>query len=228
MATDRCKGFLGRLDSWISGERPAEAKAHFHDCTSCQAVVEDLNAIQIEARSWKELESEAPERIWIALRAQLEQEGLICAEQQPEREAAPVASSPADWLGAVFARIPRPALAGAYLSILVALGFALSGPVNQPSNEAKWLEGTRVVSSPISAQLDNFELNTSLANRDRNPAITASLHQNLAIVDKYISLCEKSVQEEPENEVARDYLYSAYKQKADLLAQIGERGENVQ
>src|SRR5580698_7317957 len=105
--------------------------------------------------------------------------------------------------------------------------FALSGPVNQPSNEAKWLEGTRVVSSPISAQLDSFE-QSSLANRDLNPAITASLHQNLAIVDNYISLCEKSVQEEPENEVARDYLYSAYKQKADLLAQIGERGENVQ
>jgi hypothetical protein len=28
--------------------------------------------------------------------------------------------------------------------------------------------------------------------------------------------------------VARDYLYEAYQQKADLLAQIGERGENVQ
>src|ERR1700721_2479161 len=227
MATDRCKDFLGRLDSWIAGERPAEAKAHFRDCASCQAVVEDLNAIQIEARSWRQLESEAPERVWTALRAQLEHEGCIRAEQ-PEREAAPVASSLADWLAAVFARIPRPALAGAYLSILVALGFALSGPVNQTSNEAKWLEGTRVVSSPISAQLDNFEQNTSLANRDRNPAITASLHQNLPIVDNYISLCEKSVQEEPENEVARDYLYSAYKQKADLLAQIGERGENVQ
>src|ERR1700689_5067813 len=207
MATNGCKNFLGRLDSWIEGERPAEAKAHLRDCASCQTVIEDLSAIQIEARSWNQLESEAPERVWTALRAQLEQEGLIRAEQ-PEREVTPVA-------------------AGAYLAILIALGFALSGPVNQPSNEAKWLEGTRVVSSPISAQLDSFE-QSSLANRDLNPAITASLHQNLAIVDNYISLCEKSVQEEPENEVARDYLYSAYKQKADLLAQIGERGENVQ
>jgi hypothetical protein len=227
MATNGCKSFLGRLDSWIEGERPAEAKAHFRDCASCRAIIEDLSAIQIEARSWKQLEAEAPERVWTALRAQLEQEGLIRAEQ-PEREVTPAATSPADWLGALFARIPRPALAGAYLAILVALGFALSGPVNQPSNEAQWLEGTRIVSSPISAQLDNFEQNTSLSNRDRNPAITASLHQNLAIVDNYISLCEKSVQEEPENEVARDYLYSAYKQKADLLTQIGERGENVQ
>jgi hypothetical protein len=226
MATNGCKNFLGRLDSWIEGERPAEAKAHHRDCASCQTVIEDLSAIQIEARSWNQLESEAPERVWTALRAQLEQEGLIRAEQ-PEREVTPVATSPADWLGGFFARIPRPVLAGAYLAILIALGFALSGPVNQPSNEAKWLEGTRVVSSPISAQLDSFE-QSSLANRDLNPAITASLHQNLAIVDNYISLCEKSVQEEPENEVARDYLYSAYKQKADLLAQIGERGENVQ
>ena len=56
--------------------------------------------------------------------------------------------------------------------------------------------------------------------------MTASLHDNLAIVDNYIALCEKSVREEPENEVARDYLYDAYEQKADLLAQMTERGVN--
>ena len=54
--------------------------------------------------------------------------------------------------------------------------------------------------------------------------MTASLQKNLAIVDNYIALCEKSVLDEPENEVARDYLYDAYQQKADLLAQISERG----
>jgi hypothetical protein len=46
----------------------------------------------------------------------------------------------------------------------------------------------------------------------------------LAIVDNYIALCEKSVREDPENEIARDYLYEAYEQKADLLAQMTERG----
>src|SRR6202041_649758 len=125
MATNGCENFLGRLDSWFEGERPPEAKAHFRDCASCQTVIEDLSAIQIEARSWNQLESEAPERVWTALRARLEQEGLIRAEQ-PEREVTSTAPSPADWLGAWFARIPRPALAGAYLAVLVALGFALS------------------------------------------------------------------------------------------------------
>jgi hypothetical protein len=37
-------------------------------------------------------------------------------------------------------------------------------------------------------------------------------------------LCEKSVNEEPENELARDYLFEAYQQKADLLSQLSERG----
>ena len=56
------------------------------------------------------------------------------------------------------------------------------------------------------------------SSRDCFPA------DNLAIVDNNIALCEKSVREEPENEIARDYLYEAYQQKADLLAQMTERG----
>jgi len=39
---------------------------------------------------------------------------------------------------------------------------------------------------------------------------------------------KKSINEEPENELARDFLYDAYQQKADLLAQMSDRGGNVQ
>ena len=58
-----------------------------------------------------------------------------------------------------------------------------------------------------------------------NSVVNASLHQSMAIVDNNIALCEKSVREEPENELAREYLYDAYQQKADLLAEMSERGE---
>src|SRR5271156_6311595 len=115
--TDNCNGFLNRLGSWIEGERPADAKAHLRDCASCQAVIADLNEIQTEARSWNALETEAPERVWTALRAQLEQEGLIHAartDSSTDRTIVAVAPSHADWLGGLFSRIPRPALAGAY------------------------------------------------------------------------------------------------------------------
>jgi hypothetical protein len=47
--------------------------------------------------------------------------------------------------------------------------------------------------------------------------VDASLRRNLDIVDKFIALCEKTVRDEPQNEDARQYLYSAYQQKAELL-----------
>jgi len=227
MAIYNCSKFLSQLESWSEGERTPDARGHLRDCAACQNLVEDLSTIQTEARSWGDHEPEPPEYIWSALRTQLEQEGLIHSNES--QHIVPAALSPdGNWLRGFFDRIPRPVLAGAYLSILVALGFAVSGPLNKQTNEARWLEGTQVATSPLSAELNSFEQNSILSNRDANPAVTASLQQNLAIVDNYISLCEKSVQEEPQNEVARDYLYEAYHQKADLLAQISERGENVQ
>ncbi len=59
-----------------------------------------------------------------------------------------------------------------------------------------------------------------LGIRQNDPDVTASLRQNLDIVDNAIALCEKSVHDEPQNELAREYLYAAYQQKADLLAMM--------
>jgi hypothetical protein len=227
MAVDNCRKFLDHLDAWAEGERPADTQSHLRDCAACRSLADDLTAIRSEARLWGADEPEPHERVWTSLRMQLEQEGLIGSTRK--ERASLVSPSPREnGLSGFWARIPRPALAGAYLSMLVAFGFALSGPMNKQTNEARWLEGTETATSPLSAQLNGFEQNSIPSSRDLNPAVTASLHQNLAIVDNYISLCEKSVQEEPENELARDYLYEAYQQKADLLAQIGERGENIQ
>jgi hypothetical protein len=36
-------------------------------------------------------------------------------------------------------------------------------------------------------------------------------------------LCEKTVREDPRNEMAREYLYGAYQQKAELLAMMMDR-----
>jgi hypothetical protein len=97
--------------------------------------------------------------------------------------------------------------------------------VNQRINRARWLEGTQNSTTPLRVQFASAQLNTTPPSvPDSNPTVTASLHTNLDIVDNYIALCEKSVNEEPENELARDYLFEAYHQKADLLAQLSERG----
>lgn len=227
MAIIKCEEFLSRVEPWMEGERHADLLAHLRSCPHCNAIVNDLNAIQAEARSWSASETEAPERVWTALRAQLEAEGLIRdTVLDSERSGREVGS--AGWLRGLFAGIPRPVLAGGYLAALVAIAFALSGPIHKRVNEAKWLEGTQTATSPLSAELNTAEQNSALTLASSNSDVSASLHQNLAIVDNYIALCEKSVREDPQNEMARDYLYEAYRQKADLLAQMSERGENVQ
>ena len=107
---------------------------------------------------------------------------------------------------------------------LIAVGFALSGPGTQRGSDDHWSEVTQNTTTPLRSELDTVEhtVSTFVAS---DPVVTASLHDNLAIVDNYIALCEKSVREEPGNEIARDYLYGAYQQKADLLAQMTENGD---
>jgi hypothetical protein len=229
MAIIKCEVFLDHLEPWLEGERRADAQAHLRDCPRCLAIVNDLKAIQAEARTWSATETDAPERVWVSLRAQLEQEGLIrdAAAVSAHREQNQPEAKPG-WLYGLFGGLPRPVLAGAYLAALIAVAFALSGPVHKRVNEAKWLEGTQIATSPLRAELNTAEQNSISSVPVANSDVSASLHRNLAIVDNYIALCEKSVHDEPQNELARDYLYEAYRQKADLLAQMSERGENIQ
>ena len=218
MATITCKDVLDRLGSWMGDDPPSDVQAHLHNCPNCRSLVDDLTAIRREASSWRAEEIEAPSRIWTSLKSQLEQEGLI--HENGRADAAKTA-----WFGGWLAELPRPALAGAYLALLIAGAFALSRPANKQANEARWLAASEDSTLPLRAQL-TAEQDSFASFNNENPAVAASLNKNLAIVDNYIALCEKSVQEEPQNEVARDYLYEAYRQKADLLAQMTERGEN--
>jgi len=215
MATITCKDFLDRLESWMEGDVHSDSQAHLRNCPHCRSLVDDLKGIRSEARSWGAEEAEPSARVWASLRSQLEQEGLI----------RPADAAKTTWFGGWFASLPRPALASAYLTLLIAGAFAVSRPMSRPSNEARWLAASQDSTMPLRAQLI-AEQNSFASFNNANPVVNASLHENLAIVDNYIALCEKSVQEEPQNEVARDYLYQAYQQKADLLAQMTERGEN--
>jgi hypothetical protein len=245
MSTIGCNEFLLQLESWMEGNRQPGAETHVRGCRECRNLLSDIEAIHSTARSWDAAEpSEPPARIWASLRLQLEAEGLIHDRGGRDHASYDYATevrhagiipaiehqSPANlehragWFEKVFAGMARPALAGAYLVALIAAGFALSGLGSQRGTDDRWADVTQNATSPLNSELETVEHTvTSLSASD--PIVTASLHKNLAIVDNYIVLCEKSVHEEPGNEVARDYLYGAYQQKADLLAQMTENGD---
>jgi hypothetical protein len=213
MSVTNCSDFLNQLAEWMEGSHPLDAQAHLGRCPDCRGLVEDLTSIHETARSLAAVEAAPADRVWASLRTQLAHEGLIRQERRPSLEAVTA------WFEGVFSAVPRPALAGAYLVALVGVSLALAGPGYQRFH---WTQNSST--RPLRAQLNTDEQDT-MAVMDLNPAVTASLERNLAIVDNYIALCEKSVQEEPESEIARDYLYDAYHQKADLLAQMTERGD---
>ncbi len=197
-----------------------EASRHLAECPGCRALVKDLGAISAAAPSLAARDPAPPERLWISLRSDLIKEGLIL-DVQP---AWPVRA--AHWFDEIFSAVPRPALAGAYLAAILAVSLAVVGPLRQHfgENPSAGTDAALPAASPLNVQLASDEQDAIASLGDSSPAVTAPLQNSLVVVDNDIALCEKSLREDPTSEATRDYLYEAYQQKADLLAEISERG----
>lgn len=219
MSVMSCTQFRNALDLWMDGERSAEQDAHARDCSMCRSLIQDLTLISASAASLDDPNDAPPERLWLNLRAELEKEGLI---HEPRRG---WTHSLGRWFEGVFGVVPRPAIAGAYLAALLAVSLTVAGPLERHFRRAAPLAANVAVNTePLSAQLNSDEQDAISSLSHSDPAVIASLQSSLTVLDNDISLCEKSVLENPDDEAARDYLYEAYQQKADLLAEISERG----
>jgi len=215
MSVMSCTQFRDALNGWMDGERSAEQEAHARECSVCRSLIQDLTLISTSAASLDDGDEAPPERLWLSLRAELEKEGLIREPRQGWTQ------SLGRWFAGVFGVVPRPAIAGAYIAALLAVSLSVAGPLERHFRQAT---PAAVNTEPLSAQLNSDEQDAISSLSNANPAVNASLQSSLAVLDNDISLCEKTVQENPDNEAARDYLYEAYQQKADLLAEISERG----
>jgi hypothetical protein len=215
----QCHEFEEALEQRLGEALPEDAAAHLRDCHRCGTLVSDLDAIEAAARSLANEELEPPARIWTSLRVQLESEGLV---RTPTREGASVTA--VGWLADWWQWLSRPALTGAYLAFLV-VAAVLVGIVGSRSLRQKQTAPPTAIlaNASLDKELSNVAERTVSAMPHGDPAVIASLRQHLDIVDNYITLCEKSVQEEPHNQMAREYLYGAYQQKAELLAMMADR-----
>lgn len=209
----QCLEFLEHAERWMEGERPADASAHLEGCSQCRGLVADLDAIRNTAHEL-EVEVEPPPRMWTSIRAQLESEGVIRAPRPTPTWA--------ERLADFFPLQPRPALAAAYVALLVVFAALLS------FQGGSRLESTVVLplAQGVSASVRSPQVaETTVATlHTHDPEVLRSYRDSLNTVDNVIHECEKMVREDPQNELAREYLYGAYQQKAELLAAITERG----
>jgi hypothetical protein len=191
---------------------PESAREHVAGCGNCQSLVDDLTAIVATAHLLP-AELDPPARVWVSLKAQLEQEGII----KPPVMAADKASF---WAG--FQDLFRSrALATAAVGLLVvaAVGLQLQSPPAPQTEARNYYDDTAIA-------LNADEASLNLANLSSAP-VDISLHQNLDIVDKFIADCEQRIKDEPGDDLTREYLSGAYEQKAELISAMMERRGSV-
>jgi hypothetical protein len=194
------------------GPLPRRALAHLEECAVCRDFVADLECIAAEAKTLR-VEAEPPEYVWTALRSQLVAEGIIRESVQ-----AP------GWLLRLRTLLAGPSLAAAAVGVLV-LGGALAlwktapkapgSQQAQPGAPPVLTAARNTLQAEERGVTEGFTLTDSRADH--------SLRQNLAIVDDFIAQCEQRVQQEPYDELAQEYLSSAYQQKAELLSAMLDR-----
>jgi hypothetical protein len=206
----RCDDFDVHAARWLEGERTPEAAGHLQSCTRCSTRMADLELIVSAAATLPELEP--PERIWTSLRSELDREGLLRERKslvERLRETMPAA--------------PRTALVTAAISALALLLLvAPHSPVLRTSRPTgDWMARWNL--TRVQDQLASAEAREGQNIHLRDPEVVASYHQNLALVDNLIGECQKKMNEDPNDELARQYLATAYQQKADLLNALSER-----
>jgi len=199
------------------GAMPPAVSQHLEGCAECRALAADLEAIRLGALELP-AEEEPPARVWARVLLQLEAEGLI---RGPQFEQAPRRTT-------VWSLFLRPAFAGSLLGILLlAAGWAglrsRSNVSNFTATEQPAIQPMQPEESIQEASLNASE--TSIESLQQlDPNVQAVFKRDLTVVDNAISMCEKSVREQPENDLARESLNDAYQQKAQLLAVAMDRG----
>jgi hypothetical protein len=218
---------------------PENVRAHAATCSACSNLIADFSAILSVAERLP-AEVEPPTRVWVSLRNQLEAEGIIKTDLEEV-----VVAQPSWWES--LSRILRGrALATAAVGLVIAgaayiqirdgkIGHnvpprdvAVVQPQPEPIVSTEPLAETgqtlrqeeQQVVIHTARQAGGFS-NTSI---DR---VDDALRQNLASLNLFIEDCRHRLKENPNDELAREYLSVAYQQKAELLSAMLDRGRSV-
>jgi hypothetical protein len=198
---------------------PESVRGHVAGCPHCQAYIGDLETI-ISVAVQLPAEVEPPARVWVNLRNQLEQEGIIREAVAPEQGAS--------WLGRLGDLFRSRTLATATVGLVIAVAaFIQVSTYHDTSKGPDFPDPGLAQTAKLLNDQEVDYRNMHLAGTSPVDAVDASLEQNLQQVDEFIADCERHLKAQPQDELAREYLADAYQQKAELLAAMMDRGRSV-
>jgi len=249
----QCKDLEFVLESEGLGTLSAEAREHLAECSSCQGLLADFHSIVAVARTLP-AEVEPPARVWVSLRAQLEAEGLIKEAVEAAQPNAWWESLRAVFKPRALAMATAALLLVAGTVYFTHRPGGNQPPVAkiQPAPEPSPSQETTVPAPPpvnphaaaptaVTAKAKNKELAPSPSENDTlapgepsspgmqfagDTSVDVSFRQNLRTLNQFIAECQRRLRQNPQDELAREYLNMAYQQKADLLAAMMDNGRS--
>jgi len=208
---EACRRFDSQLPSYLEGGDVPEIPAHAAACEYCGAVLADLILVRTATGELEESE-EPPARMWANVRAALQQEGLIRPVQNWSRA----------WAQWLWNPIPAAVLA----TLLVLALVSVRSRTNSPSNLPPKAIAAVTVDPTVEATVAEMERTFHLQSATLDPSIKLAYDKGLASLDSEIRECQASLAVQPDDSLTREYLASAYNEKAEVLASALELGEN--
>jgi hypothetical protein len=208
-----CSQFDLELPAFLEGEERPAVLSHASQCPFCSVVLADLKLIQSQLP--ETLLEDPPARVWANIRATLASEGVI---HEP-------ATGWRGWLpqtGLLRYAAPFAALASLVLfsTVLLLRPTSLVPPTSVSSGNSPVAPLVAANLEPLSPPegLVMMEKTYHAHEKSLDPVVLASYQKGLKSLDNSIQECEASVKEDPGNTLAREYLATAYEQKAAVLS----------
>lgn len=212
MTCDEFKRVLPELEGGHSRER----EEHLKTCSSCAELVSDLDAIAQEARLLED-HYEPSERVWHSIERALQQEGLI---RPPRPQLVPSIQRSPRWRFAWLVPIAAGLVVGSVLLVMhqhlvnEAARQQPAHPVVQATTTAQPVQASAM--APDEDEM--LKMITASA-----PALRAGYESDLRAVNAYIRDAELSARNDPNDQIAQQYLMNAYEQRAMVYEMAMER-----
>lgn len=235
----QCREIEAVLENEGFSPLPESVRAHAASCTACSNLIADFSAILSVAETLP-AEVEPPTRVWVALKNQLEAEGII------KNSADGVAAVPqVSWLENLSRILRGRALATAAVGLMIALA-AVVQIRHEGGSHPPQPRGIDTVAEapapptpiaqdeplgPTGQTLRQVEQTVPMVQQagtlSSQGVVDDALRQNLKSLNQFIEECRRRLKQDPNDELAREYLSVAYQQKAELLSAMLDRGRSV-
>jgi hypothetical protein len=203
-----CAEFQRGLPYIIDGNGSAEEEEHLRTCKVCADLVQDLRYIAEQAKLLVPMEEPSP-RVWNGISKTLEREGLVKPAPARRGLLGPQRQS-WGWM------IP--------VAAVLALAFGISLWRQHKTHNVAALEMS-TQAAPAATTDDNEDQQVLEQLAQVQPSLRPDFEQNLRTVNAYIHDAKATLQENPDDNEAKQYLMQAYEQKAmlyDMAARAGE------